>query len=51
MQERFYAVLREAFSVLTPEQVENLRYHLDNETPVLCGPAAKQWYDPDSGAG
>jgi hypothetical protein len=51
MQEKCYAVLRESFRALTPEQLENFRHHLRNETPVLCGAASRRWYDPDSGAG
>ena len=31
------AILKRALSDSTPEEIENLRFHLKNETPVLCG--------------
>lgn len=37
-QQEAKTVLLKAFSVLTEEQRENSRWHLRNETPVLCGP-------------
>lgn len=35
-QEQAKAILKKAFSVLNDEQIENFRWHLANETPVLC---------------
>ena len=37
IDEKAKAILKRAFSVLNREQIENFRYHLRNETPVLCG--------------
>ena len=37
IDEEAKAILKKTFAILTPEQIENFRWHLRNETPVLCG--------------
>ena len=36
IDEQAKEILKKAFTVLSPEHIENLRYHLRNETPVLA---------------
>lgn len=37
IDEKAKAILLKAFSCLNAEEIENFRFHLRNETPVLCG--------------
>ena len=37
IDEHAKTILKQAFSVLGAEGIENFRWHLRNETPVLCG--------------
>ena len=36
IDEEAKAILKRALSDSTPEEIENLRWHLKNETPVIC---------------
>lgn len=49
-QEMAYRILRNAFSILDSQSIENFRYHLSRETPVLCGADFVLWSD-QRGAG
>ncbi len=42
--------LRAAFSTLYEEQKANIRFHLENKTPILCG-ADAEWYVDGKGGG
>lgn len=42
--------LRVAFSTLDDEQKANIRFHLENKTPILCG-ADAEWYVDGKGGG
>jgi hypothetical protein len=37
IDEQAKVILKKAYSDCTREEIENLRWHLRNETPVLCG--------------
>lgn len=39
-EEEVHRIFMKAFSILDEEQIENIRYHLKNETPVFTGPDA-----------
>lgn len=43
-QSEAYDILVRAFTVLKPEEVENFRWHLRNETPVFCGKTSSHCY-------
>lgn len=52
IDEQKKAILKQAFSVLKPEHIENFRWHLQNETPVICGePAYDLAYFEDNDSG
>lgn len=53
IDEKRKEVLKKAFSILTPAHLENFRWHLRNETPVLCGAPACDlpFYDSYKGSG
>lgn len=51
VQQQAYDTLRQAFSALDNAQIENLRFHLRKETPVLCRERASEYVDVNSGAG
>lgn len=42
-------LLAELFSKLTKRQKANLRYHLDNKTPILCGKKAEFFVEGEAG--
>ena len=35
-------ILKQAFKTLNAQHIENFRFHLKNESPVLCGKRASQ---------
>lgn len=43
-------VLKKAFGVLTLDELDNLRFHLQKKTPILCGGRAAYFLD-GAGAG
>jgi hypothetical protein len=43
-QQQAYEILIDAFGALTPEEIENFRYHLSRETPVLHGSKARRTF-------
>ena len=50
--EEVHKVFMKAFSLLGSKEIENMRWHLKNETPVFTGFEATRWYaNPVSGAG